>query len=150
MSGTVCTVLNPYYSQCLRGTQPTTPNAPPSSPPPTSVPPTSAPPSQPTGGSSGLNNIPASQLYQFSNFGSNPNNVAMYVYKPKKVAANPPLIVASHCTFAVLFFPALSVVAEFISLCLQSAQALRSSTILARSSHSLPRRTATSLFSPLP
>ena len=47
----------------------------------------------------GLSSIPASTLTQFNNFGTNPNNVAMYVYKPKKVLSKPPLIVASHCEF---------------------------------------------------
>ena len=43
--------------------------------------------------------FPASQLTQFSNFGENPNNVQMFVYRPARVAANPPLIVASHCEY---------------------------------------------------
>ncbi|PIL29700.1 hypothetical protein GSI_08138 [Ganoderma sinense ZZ0214-1] len=43
--------------------------------------------------------IPASTLTQITNFGTNPNNVLMFVYKPAKVAAKPALIVASHfCT----------------------------------------------------
>ncbi|KAI1785472.1 alpha/beta-hydrolase [Ganoderma leucocontextum] len=43
--------------------------------------------------------IPASTLTQISNFGQNPNNVLMFVYKPAKVASKPALIVASHfCT----------------------------------------------------
>ena len=38
-------------------------------------------------------------LQQVTNFGTNPNNVGMYVYKPSKLAANTPLIVAIHyCT----------------------------------------------------
>ncbi|KAG9255929.1 PHB depolymerase family esterase [Emericellopsis atlantica] len=41
----------------------------------------------------------AAQLQQVSNFGSNPSNVRMYVYKPDNLPANPPLIVAVHyCT----------------------------------------------------
>jgi hypothetical protein len=93
VAGTTCTEVNAYYSQCLPGA---------ASSAPASVPPTTV--SQPSHTSTatgtaptGLASIPASTLYQFSNFGTNPNNVAMYVYKPKKVATNPPLIVASHC-----------------------------------------------------
>ena len=92
VSGTTCTEINAYYSQCLPGAA--------ASPPPAS--PTVSSGSSATGTSSaptGLSSIPASTLTQFSNFGTNPNNVAMFVYKPKKVAANPPLIVASHCEY---------------------------------------------------
>nr|BBL86735.1 acetylxylan esterase [Irpex lacteus] len=89
VAGSVCTKSNDYYSQCIPGA------AAPSSAPPASTP-VSVPPSQPSGSSGGLANIPASKLTQFSNFGTNPNNVQMFVYKPKNVAANPPLIVASH------------------------------------------------------
>ena len=94
VAGTVCTVINAYYSQCLPGA---------ATPPPTSTAPsTSVPPgstSTPTGTApGGLSSIPASTLYQISNFGSNPNNIGMFVYKPKNVKANPALIVASHCT----------------------------------------------------
>ncbi|KZT01302.1 carbohydrate esterase family 1 protein [Laetiporus sulphureus 93-53] len=50
-------------------------------------------------GQTNLSDIPASTLYQITDFGTNPNNVAMYVYKPAQVAANPPLLVAMHyCT----------------------------------------------------
>ncbi|EKM61688.1 carbohydrate esterase family 1 protein [Phanerochaete carnosa HHB-10118-sp] len=89
-AGTTCTEINAYYSQCLPGQA--------SAPPPPSTPTVS----QPSGPSStgtappGLASIPASTLTQFSNFGTNPNNVAMYVYKPKTVQSNPALIVASH------------------------------------------------------
>ncbi|RDX49054.1 alpha/beta-hydrolase [Lentinus brumalis] len=49
--------------------------------------------------STNLASIPASQLTQIFNFGTNPNNVGMFVYKPAKVATKPALIVASHfCT----------------------------------------------------
>ena len=94
VAGTVCTVINAYYSQCLPGA---------ATPPPTSTAPsTSVPPgttSTPTGTApGGLSSIPASTLYQISNFGTNPNNIGMFVYKPKNVKANPALIVASHCT----------------------------------------------------
>ncbi|PIL33998.1 hypothetical protein GSI_03706 [Ganoderma sinense ZZ0214-1] len=92
VSGTVCTVINAYYSQCLPGA--VTP-APTSTTPATSAPPGTT--STPTGSApGGLSSIPASTLFQISNFGSNPNNVGMFVYKPKTVAAKPPLIVASH------------------------------------------------------
>ena len=95
VAGTVCTKSNDYYSQCLPGA------AAPSSVPPASTP-VSVPPSQPSGSSGGLASIPASALTQFSNFGTNPNNVQMFVYKPKNVAANPALIVASHCEWCML------------------------------------------------
>ncbi|KAI0645995.1 Alpha/Beta hydrolase protein [Trametes meyenii] len=46
-----------------------------------------------------LSAIPTSTLHQITNFGTNPNNVGMFVYKPAKLQAKPPLIVASHfCT----------------------------------------------------
>ncbi|TFY71894.1 hypothetical protein EVG20_g1108 [Dentipellis fragilis] len=89
VAGTVCTESNAYYSQCLPG------SAPPPPPPTSTV-------SQPSGPSStgtaptGLSSIPASTLHQITNFGTNPNNIGMYVYKPAKVASNPALIVASH------------------------------------------------------
>ncbi|KAG8758485.1 hypothetical protein FRC14_008110 [Serendipita sp. 396] len=39
------------------------------------------------------------QLVKVSSFGTNPNNVGMYVYKPTKLANPLPLIVAIHyCT----------------------------------------------------
>lgn len=39
------------------------------------------------------------QLQQVTNFGSNPTNVGMFLYKPAKVISNPPLIIAMHyCT----------------------------------------------------
>ena len=47
-----------------------------------------------------LASIPASTLTQFTDFGPNPNDVGMFVYKPAKVATRPPLIVASHCAYA--------------------------------------------------
>ncbi|KAL1942006.1 hypothetical protein VTO73DRAFT_6536 [Trametes versicolor] len=95
VSGSTCIKQNDYYSQCQPGA---------ASPPVTTVTPT-LPPSSPTSttptGSapSGLSTIPASQLFKISNFGPNPNNVAVYVYKPARVQSKPPLIVASHfCT----------------------------------------------------
>ena len=93
-TGNVCTEYSAYYSQCIPGT-----NSAPPPPPPTTVSSASSTPSSPTGSApTGLSSIPASTLFQFSNFGTNPNNVPMYVYKPKTVKANPALIVASHCT----------------------------------------------------
>ncbi|KAH9917380.1 Alpha/Beta hydrolase protein [Epithele typhae] len=44
----------------------------------------------------GLDSIPASTLTPFTDFGENPNDVQMYVYKPAHVAANPALLVAIH------------------------------------------------------
>lgn len=39
------------------------------------------------------------QLQQVTNFGTNPTNVGMFVYKPASVASKPALIVAMHyCT----------------------------------------------------
>lgn len=41
----------------------------------------------------------AGQLQQVTNFGANPTNVGMFVYKPAQLANPPPLIVAMHyCT----------------------------------------------------
>ncbi|EKM51934.1 carbohydrate esterase family 1 protein [Phanerochaete carnosa HHB-10118-sp] len=91
-AGNVCTEYSAYYSQCIPGSN----SAPPPPPPPTTT--VSSPSSSSGTGTAptGLSSIPASTLFQFSNFGTNPNNVAMYVYKPKKVQSSPPLIVASH------------------------------------------------------
>lgn len=38
----------------------------------------------------------AGQLVQVSNFGSNPTNVGMFLYKPAKLASPTPLIIAMH------------------------------------------------------
>ncbi|KAH9944358.1 alpha/beta-hydrolase [Epithele typhae] len=86
VAGSTCSVINAYYSQCLPGAASSSTVA-------TSTSTSSG--STPTSGS-GLASIPASTLTQFSNFGTNPNNVQMFVYKPKKVATKPALIVASH------------------------------------------------------
>ncbi|KAI0663646.1 acetyl xylan esterase [Cubamyces menziesii] len=92
-AGSTCVKQNDYYSQCLPGAS--------------SAPTTTTPVSTPPGGSTtsttsaptGLASIPASTLHQITNFGPNPNNVGMYVYKPARVQSKPPLIVASHyCT----------------------------------------------------
>jgi acetylxylan esterase len=41
----------------------------------------------------------AASLQQVSNFGTNPSNLQMYVYRPDNLPANPPLLVAVHyCT----------------------------------------------------
>jgi acetylxylan esterase len=92
------TFSNDYYSQCLPGTATTTKitttsdsNPSPTTTPTTSAPTsTAAPPAGPT---------PAAGYSQMSNFGSNPNNVPVYVYKPKTLASSPALILAIHyCT----------------------------------------------------
>lgn len=89
-AGSTCVKQNDYYSQCQPGTSvPTTTTS--SGPGSTTSSPTGSAPT-------GLASIPASKLTQISNFGPNPNNVQMYVYKPAKVASKPALIVASHCT----------------------------------------------------
>lgn len=91
VAGASCVELNDYYSQCQPGA---------AAPPPPSSTVATQPPapttSTPAGG--GLSSIPASTLHQISNFGTNPNNVAVYAYKPAKVQAKPPLVVAIHCT----------------------------------------------------
>ncbi|KAG6901396.1 hypothetical protein C0995_012520 [Termitomyces sp. Mi166 len=43
-----------------------------------------------------LGNAAAGQLQQITNFGSNPTNVGIYLYRPPNVAASPALIVAMH------------------------------------------------------
>ncbi|KAH9940452.1 acetyl xylan esterase [Epithele typhae] len=86
VSGTTCVKQNDYFSQCLAST---------SSVPTTTV--TTHTSTTTTGTApSGLSSIPASTLHQITNFGTNPNNVGMYVYKPARVASKPALIVASH------------------------------------------------------
>ncbi|KAG6901395.1 hypothetical protein C0995_012519 [Termitomyces sp. Mi166 len=46
-----------------------------------------------------LGNAASGQLQQVFNFGSNPTNVGIYLYRPPNVAASPALIVAMHyCT----------------------------------------------------
>ncbi|KAI0762156.1 acetyl xylan esterase [Trametes elegans] len=80
-AGSTCVKSNDFFSQCLPG----------ASTPVSSAPPSSAP--------TDLAAIPASTLHQITNFGENPNNVGMFVFKPAKLQAKPPLIVASHfCT----------------------------------------------------
>ncbi|RDX42231.1 acetyl xylan esterase [Lentinus brumalis] len=94
VSGSACVKLNDYYSQCQPGAAPAPTTTVPATTPPT-PPGTTSTGSAPTG----LASIPASKLTQISNFGPNPNNVQMFVYKPAKVASKPALIVASHfCT----------------------------------------------------
>ncbi|OCH90798.1 putative acetylxylan esterase A [Obba rivulosa] len=90
VAGTTCTEFSAYYSQCVPGEAST-----PATPTSTVVPPgttSTATGSAPTG----LSSIPASTLFQITDFGTNPTNVGMFVYKPTKVASTPPLIVASH------------------------------------------------------
>ncbi|KAG5339284.1 hypothetical protein C0989_004967 [Termitomyces sp. Mn162] len=43
-----------------------------------------------------VSNAAANQLQQLFNFGSNPTNVGIYLYRPTNVAASPALIVAMH------------------------------------------------------
>jgi acetylxylan esterase len=89
---------NPYYSQCQPGTASTTVS--------TTVSTTSkSTTTVSTGPSSTSSTAPAGptppQGYSqiTANVGSNPNNVGLYVYKPKVLANPPPLIVAAHyCT----------------------------------------------------
>lgn len=40
--------------------------------------------------------VPAGQLTQMSNFGRNPSNISMFVYKPSSVKPRPGLLVALH------------------------------------------------------
>lgn len=89
VAGTQCVVLNDYYSQCQPGAAASTsaPAGPPSST-------TSGTGSAPTGSLP-----PAGVLTQVTNFGPNPNNVGMFVYRPASLPSKPPLIVAIHeCT----------------------------------------------------
>lgn len=97
VSGTTCVALNAYYSQCQPGAAAPAPTSAPAPSPTQPAGPAPSDPSTPTG--PGLSSIPASTLHQITNFGTNPNNVGMFVYKPARVAANPPLIVASHCSY---------------------------------------------------
>ncbi|KAH9859137.1 acetyl xylan esterase [Lenzites betulinus] len=84
-SGSTCVEQNAFFSQCLPSSA-----APPSST--VAAPPSGAAPTN-------LAAIPASTLHQITNFGENPNNVGMFVFKPAKLQAKPPLIIASHfCT----------------------------------------------------
>ncbi|KAK7446363.1 hypothetical protein VKT23_014569 [Stygiomarasmius scandens] len=92
VSGSTCTTINAYYSQCLPG------SAPPASTPVSTPASTGGGGSTPTGVPSG-NLPPAGVLTQVTNFGTNPNNVGMFVYRPQTLASKPPLIVAIHyCT----------------------------------------------------
>ncbi|EIW62600.1 alpha/beta-hydrolase [Trametes versicolor FP-101664 SS1] len=94
VAGTTCVTLNAYYSQCQPGAAAPAPTSAPQPSPTQPAGPAPSNPSTPTG--PGLSSIPASTLHQITNFGANPNNIGMFVYKPARVAANPPLIVASH------------------------------------------------------
>ena len=87
--------------------------------------------------------IPSSTLTQITNFGTNPNNVLMFVYKPAKVAAKPALIVASHCTSPLS--TCLLSVSDIVSGSLHRHRA----DILRRLQVRLPRRNAR-LRRPLP
>ncbi|KAI0369635.1 acetyl xylan esterase [Pilatotrama ljubarskyi] len=86
VSGSTCVKQNDFFSQCL----------PSASAPPTT---TAAPQPPANAAPTNLAAIPASTLHQITNFGPNPNNVGMFVFKPAKLQAKPPLIIASHfCT----------------------------------------------------
>ncbi|RXW23314.1 hypothetical protein EST38_g2550 [Candolleomyces aberdarensis] len=95
--GYVCTKLNDWYSQCLPGSNTPT-AAPTTSTPtatPTSTPTTSTSTSTGTAGPPAAS-IPAGALTRLSNFGTNPSNVAIFVYKPSSVKVNPGLLLALH------------------------------------------------------
>ncbi|KAJ3530801.1 hypothetical protein NMY22_g8421 [Coprinellus aureogranulatus] len=95
-SGTVCVKLNDWYSQCQPGAAPTSA--------PTSTVTTVAPtaPTTTTTAPTGTAvapapSIPAGQLTRLTaNFGANPKNVGIYVYKPSNVKNNPGLLLALH------------------------------------------------------
>ncbi|KAJ3534798.1 hypothetical protein NMY22_g6760 [Coprinellus aureogranulatus] len=97
-SGTVCVKLNDWYSQCQPGAAPTST---PTSTTTVVVPPipsTTTTTSTPTGTAVvPAPSIPAGQLTRLTaNFGANPTNVGIYVYKPSNVKTNPGLLVALH------------------------------------------------------
>jgi acetylxylan esterase len=77
--------VNDYYSQCLPGSSTSTTVT-----TKTTTTATSTATSAPAGPT------PAQGYTQLSNFGSNPNNVLAWVYKPKTLASSPALIVAMH------------------------------------------------------
>jgi acetylxylan esterase len=87
--------VNDYYSQCLPGSSTVTS---------TTVTSTTATTKTTTsvtttGTSAPAGPTPAQGYTQLTNFGSNPNNVLAWVYKPKVLANPPALIVAMHyCT----------------------------------------------------
>ena len=118
-SGSVCTVVNQCvshkfrllisftdapkgYHQCLPGTgggpsttvQPTTTPRPTTTSQPVTTIPTTA--STTNTAPNTISTIPAGSLVTLSNFGSNPSNVGVQVYKPSSVKANPGLLVALH------------------------------------------------------
>ncbi|KAH6880305.1 acetyl xylan esterase [Coprinopsis sp. MPI-PUGE-AT-0042] len=104
-SGLSCVKLNDWYSQCQQGTGnpppvTTTTQPPPVTtiPPTTGVPPitttTSAPPSSTVAPAP---NIPAGQLTRLTeNFGPNPQNVQIHVYKPSSIKPGAGMLVALH------------------------------------------------------
>ncbi|KAJ3506380.1 hypothetical protein NLJ89_g6902 [Agrocybe chaxingu] len=86
-SGLSCIKLNDWYSQCQVSTTTVAP------PPSTSVP---TPTSTTATGTNPAPSIPAGALTRITNFGTNPTNIGMYVYKPSSLKANPGLLVALH------------------------------------------------------
>lgn len=92
--GTSCTRIHKNYFQCVpnsgRISARATPTASVCKPPGTTSTVTSSAPT-------GINTIPPSMLTEITNFGENPSNISMFVYRPQVVAPNPPLVVASHC-----------------------------------------------------
>jgi len=93
--------MNQWYSQCQQGSNtpvpPVTPVPPISSTtplPPVIIPTTSSAP--PTATTPPAAEIPAGQLTRLSNFGTNPSNVGIFVYKPSSVKPGPGLLVALH------------------------------------------------------
>ncbi|TEB36506.1 alpha/beta-hydrolase [Coprinellus micaceus] len=93
--GTVCVKLNDWYSQCQPGQAPT--QAPTSTISTTvSTGPTTTSTATSTA-TAPATSIPAGALTRLTaNFGTNPTNVAIYVYKPANVKNNPALLLALH------------------------------------------------------
>ncbi|KAJ2922101.1 hypothetical protein H1R20_g14984, partial [Candolleomyces eurysporus] len=95
--GYVCVKLNDWYSQCQPGGSTPTPVPTTSTPviTPTVTPTTSS--STPTGTAGPpAPSIPAGTLTRLTDFGTNPSNVGIFVYKPTSVKVNPGLLLALH------------------------------------------------------
>ncbi|KAG2017231.1 acetyl xylan esterase [Coprinopsis cinerea AmutBmut pab1-1] len=103
-AGLICVRLNDWYSQCQQGSgqpQPpvTTPAPPVTTPAPpvtTPAPPVTTPQPPPPATTPPAQEIPAGQLTRLQNFGSNPSNVQIHVYKPSSIKAGAGLLVALH------------------------------------------------------
>ncbi|KAJ2928047.1 hypothetical protein H1R20_g9055, partial [Candolleomyces eurysporus] len=100
--GYTCVKLNDWYSQCQPGGASTT-AAPTTTTPsvPTTIVPTPTPTTTSTSGpvpsSNPLMSIPAGTMTPLRNFGTNPTNIGMNVYRPTNVKGpNPALLVALH------------------------------------------------------